>query len=693
MIEAQYKAFISYSHAERRWAEWLHRALESYRVPKRLQGLDGKHGPVPARLRPVFMDREELGAAHSLDRELRQALEASEFLLVLCSPDAARSRWIDEEIRLFTELGRRERILALIIDGDPEAHSGPDACFPESLMRDPDGLVHEPLAADARPHADGKRLALLKVIAGLLGVPLDTLRRREHQRTVRRRTALGAALLAVLTVAAFSLVSWNTSVQRRDSGETLVAMKLNELRSVLAVEEDPMAFGRLAGFADEDRNWGTAQLAGGRAQAERRALALVQEEGIPAWEAGDLDTALAHFRRAWLLDALLLRDDPADREAFFRLGQDEFWIGQVLFDRGEFERANRAFTAYAEITRRLIQSEPDNPEWVLEMAYALTNLGALELETGGDPDRILQVMQSALEYNQIALVLDPGNRLYAAELGQSLVNLSTAQLRVCDIDGALETTQASVEHEQAIFERREGGYDHHKDLASALGSRASIHASRGEAGLASIDLSRSLELLKEMQAARPGDSELAALIFDRHSRLLRAQGLSGGAEKALAGLEGHLPAWEAWLASPAAPGLLAYSDLIATWLTQAELLIMLDRRTEALAAVDAALDTAIDVRAQAPAIARFDALLVKAAFLAWHLGAPAERPDVEALLKTPGTRSENRSCRDALKGLQIALMTGRSGESTWYADYLAARGYRDPSYAFVCRHYSVCDAP
>jgi len=67
MAEFRYIAFLSYSHRDRQIAEWLHRELETYRVPKRMIGTATPLGPVPARLHPIFKDREELSAAGSLN--------------------------------------------------------------------------------------------------------------------------------------------------------------------------------------------------------------------------------------------------------------------------------------------------------------------------------------------------------------------------------------------------------------------------------------------------------------------------------------------------------------------------------------------------------------------------------------------------------------------------------------------------
>ena len=175
---AKYFAYVSYSHKDARWAEWLHRRLESYRVPRRLTD-NNRH---PKRLRPIFRDRVELPTSNDLGDAIDRALRQSEALIVICSPNAAQSRWVNEEIYRFKQLGRRERIFCLIIDGDPTSDS--NGCFPGALLEKEEGdHEFEPLAADVR--LDGKSNALLKVIAGLLKVGFDDLKQRELQEKLR----------------------------------------------------------------------------------------------------------------------------------------------------------------------------------------------------------------------------------------------------------------------------------------------------------------------------------------------------------------------------------------------------------------------------------------------------------------------------------------------------------------------------
>ncbi len=231
----KYRAFISYSHKDSKWGDWLHAALERFRVPRGMGPYGGK------RIYPVFRDREELPTATDLSRTITGALRESACLIVICSPSAARSRWVNEEILEFRRLGRSGRILAIIVDGEPNAdvsREGGLECFPEAL-RHPlgsDGELDrtrriEPVAADCRPSGDGRRAALVKLAAGVLGVSYDSLRRREEIRR-RRRLRITLAMSFVLmglfaSLAGFATVQWRAAERERGQRSVELAVALH----------------------------------------------------------------------------------------------------------------------------------------------------------------------------------------------------------------------------------------------------------------------------------------------------------------------------------------------------------------------------------------------------------------------------------------------------------------------------------
>jgi len=209
----KYWAFISYSHADKKWGDWLHHAMETFRVPRDLVGKAARAGVVPPRVFPIFRDREELPTSADLGNVIQSALEESRFLVVICSPRSAKSRWVNQEIVQYKRLGGEGRILALIVGGEPNASEAKPGvpvdqeCFPEAIRyaAGADGQLDErrriePIAADARPDKDGKFNALLKLIAGVLGVNYDDLKRRDEARRRRRQRAIGSVAAALLLI-------------------------------------------------------------------------------------------------------------------------------------------------------------------------------------------------------------------------------------------------------------------------------------------------------------------------------------------------------------------------------------------------------------------------------------------------------------------------------------------------------------
>lgn len=186
-VEFRYRAFLSYAHADTSWAKWLHGRLEAFRIDRDLAGRATSLGVVPTSLRPVFRDRDDFTGGHSLTDATIAALDASGTLVVLCSPHSARSKYVNEEVRLFRWRHPERPVIPVVIEG-----TYPDN-FPPALRNevDADGTITDrpmtPLGPDLREHADGRQLGLAKVVAGMIGVGSDDIYRRAER--ARRHSA------------------------------------------------------------------------------------------------------------------------------------------------------------------------------------------------------------------------------------------------------------------------------------------------------------------------------------------------------------------------------------------------------------------------------------------------------------------------------------------------------------------------
>lgn len=391
---ARYRAFISYSHVDEAVARRLHRWLETYRLPARLVGSITPQGTVPRRLSPIFRDRNEFPASSSLDEAVKAALAESASLIVLCSPDAAESRWVGEEIAYFRALYPDRPVLAALLRGTPET------AFPAALVETDDGeRQREPLAADFRRGGDGK-LARLKLIAGLSGVALDELVQRDAQRQLRRVMAItlgaivSALILGLLLIVA--LEARNEAERQRQQAEGLIEFMLTDLRSRLqgvgrldilgSVNERALAYYGAQG--DLSRLPSTS--------LERRARVL-QAMGADDQRRGAFDVALSEFREAHRATLALLAEKPNDPQRIFTHAQSEFFLGYTDYLRGRYAAARPHFQAYLALARRLVAIDPHDVRGVREYGYAQGNLCSLELSSKTNVALALAACRSALD--------------------------------------------------------------------------------------------------------------------------------------------------------------------------------------------------------------------------------------------------------------------------------------------------------
>lgn len=206
--DAGYRAFLSYSHRDMTWATWLHKKLEKFPISRDLIGRPTNIGTVPQSLRPIFRDRDEFVGGHRLSEATALALDASNALIVLCSPNAAQSEYVNEEVRQFRNRHPDRPVIPVVVDG-----KHPDN-FPPALLYDvsSDGRVaiDRPvtiLATDLRESGDGKALGLSKIVAGLVGVGTDEIMRRA-QLQQRRRFVTWMTGASIITVAMTGLAAW-----------------------------------------------------------------------------------------------------------------------------------------------------------------------------------------------------------------------------------------------------------------------------------------------------------------------------------------------------------------------------------------------------------------------------------------------------------------------------------------------------
>lgn len=499
----RYKAFISYSHQDRKAAEWLHRALESYGPPRGLRGADG--GVLAGALKPIFRDRDELSATPDLSEAIRGALDCSDALIILCSPHASASLWVDREVAHFLAQRGAARVISVIAPEAPERMSLSEMLPPTLRAALPEGV--EPLAVDLRQDADGRRLAKLKIAASLLGVSLDQLVQRDARRRLRVMTAVSAAALVVtagmgaMTVA--TLKSRQIAREQRDETEALVAYMLGDLREQLEPVGrldvlDGVSAKVLAYYAKADSDRLDDKALAQRAKAQTL-LGTIREQR------GDLAGAQDAFAQAAATTHTLVERSPNDGERVFDEAQNVFWLAYMEWRRGEAVKAERGFKRYEALAKRLVAIDPNRADWRIEVAYAKNNLGTLLFEEGR--------AEEALAAFRSAFVIFEAERVRAPNDKKRLTDTANTHAWLAD---ALQATARPLD---ALTEREAAARLLDQGVAAFPSDKRLVAKSMGiQLGLARLEFNvgrleqaqersaRSMRRLRELAALDPSNA-------------------------------------------------------------------------------------------------------------------------------------------------------------------------------------------
>jgi tetratricopeptide (TPR) repeat protein len=493
-VALKYRAFISYSHADASWAKWLHQGLEGFRVDKDLVGRETAAGKTPPTLRPIFRDRDDFTAGHTLTEQTLAALGASAALIVICSPASAKSHYVNEETKLYKARNPERPVIPLIVGGkpnDPELE-----CFPPALKfkLDAEGrITDEPVevvAADACEEGDGKNLALAKVVAGLLGVSSDDVfRRAERERRRKGRVRNGiVAVLVILVVAAggSAVYAW----QQLKTNEVFLTATLRTATEIVdeAVEQaekygvprratltlltkaeglfDNMALlGRPTSELRYQKAWMLIQFARnykilgdtvkqrGRAEEAHRLLAELTADrpddpeklrtlSVTLDERGDVLVAQGNFAEALKAyqDSLATRDrlakaDPDNIGSQRDLSVSYHKVGDALIPQGDLAGALKSYRDGLAIADRLAKADPDNAGWQRDLSFSYSKVGDVLLSQGNLAEALQSFQASLLIADHLAKT-DPDNAGWQYDLGASNERIGVVLMAQSDLAGA-----------------------------------------------------------------------------------------------------------------------------------------------------------------------------------------------------------------------------------------------------------------
>jgi len=682
MAEPVYAAYLSYSHQDTAWATWIHRAIEGYRVPRRLVGEPGENGPVPARLSPVFRDREDLSSASNLNDRLVEALAASRFLIVVCSPNAADSRWVNEEIRRFRELHGADRILCLLVDGEAGGEPSP---FPAALL---EGGDREPLAADPRSWADGKTLARQKIIAGMLGVRLDVLRQRDLRRRRLWQAGATAAVVLGIILTFTAVTSRMAEQQERQRAEEMAGFIVDlgeRLKTDLDLESQAMisrqALTYLESLDPDDLSRGTSVKVG---------LALRQLGQVSGGQ-GDQAQALQALEESRDLFAALHDRFPDDPDALFELSQAEFWLGYHYIQGGRSEQAGPFMQAYLDMSQELLAMDPSNPAWLLESSYAATGMLAWRLEEGqAVDDAMLNEARAAIKLAERAKEAKDRSLEVLLQYATTLAWAADAHREACRLDEALAYREVNLRTAQEAARGDPTNFDLAQVRAFAHSGVATMNQLVGRPADALAQWQQSVELLEGFQRRDPSNVVLARDVLLRRFSVATLEAEAAPTPERLAVLGEIEDAFHDTMAErDSSPRLLR--EVIAMRLTRSELALQAGDGLEASRQLERALEAMLTLRGLSDLEDAGIRLAPRLRYQWWRqhgTDLAGTHPELGRL--EPPSRGPYRGCDDAFDAARLAVIRGDRDEALRQADYLASRGFAPPDYRRFCEFHDLC---
>lgn len=693
MSEYRFKAFVSYSHQDEPHAVWLHRALESYRVPRRLVGGKGQFGTVPDKLSPVFRDRDELSSATDLSEKITGALEESESLVVICSPASAKSHWVNEEIRRFRTFGRADRIFCVIVDGDPQSDDPDSACFPPALLECEHGSHHEPLAADIRKWADGKNLAKLKLVAGILGIRLDELRRRELQRKHRFQAAAGFAIAAVIALAVFA---FQTRLSEQKARESQQSQREN-------------AEGMLSQFVEATENLEqTADLQTRKAfnevasnflkkldpddltiESKRNLGKILQKQGEISYDEGDHQLAIDLFVESKAILESIYRENPRDEQAIFDLSQVEYYIGQLHLFQGRYEKAFNSFSAYRDASEKLIGIDPENADWVMEMAYALSNLGYIEKHKDSTAAQsALGFYQGALQYTEQAILLDENRR---SELADFHADLADAWLDVCNLPEALSSRVQAAQLAEQYYLADPANNRLKRAHAFTLAGLANVQRMTGAVKPALVNLQESVHLLNQLYQEDRTKLQYRWNLLTKSGREARLMYLSGQFDQAWSRYLSIEELGEAIIEDDKDVTLSHLKDYSGFQIFFSDTAFHRGEGLKAESLLDEVTERLHNILNTHPQDHEATELLAYADFYRWVQNGSVYSADGTGTDRTYAEGTDTpQSCKEIDLRARQAVMSGDLDRAREFTALLQAKGYLEPGFMQFCAKYEVC---
>jgi tetratricopeptide (TPR) repeat protein len=517
---AIYDAFISYSHLrDKPIATALQRAVQTLGKPWYRR-----------RALRIFCDDTSLSATPSLWPSIERALEQSRYFILLASPEAATSKWVNKEVAFWIEHNSVEKLLIGVTEG--ELHWSDDArdfiwdgttALPPVLRGQ---LSDEPRWIDLRPFRNGASLRDHKFeeigvdfAAAIRGIPKEDLLSEEvrQQRRALMLTATAACSLLILVGAV--AWKWNEAteaerraVKQRDRAEKTLAATTNmandlvmdvavKIRNRLGI---PVYLARDILTRSHDL-LGKLLEAGEISPDLRHGIAVtLRELATTSLMQGDISTALEVAEQSRDVMLGLLAENSENPKWLRELSLSYNRIGETLSRSARRGDALKAFQLAFELRQKLAELEQENPEAQRDLAVSYERVGD-ELFAAGKTDEATESYESAMEIRQELTASSPEKKEWARDLSVSYEKMGDVSFVLEHFDAALDHYALSLEMRTSLAGLDQTGAAARRDLAISLAKIGDVHAKLGHQEPAVTAYKNSLAIRNQLATTDPGN--------------------------------------------------------------------------------------------------------------------------------------------------------------------------------------------
>ena len=239
-MNKHYDAFISYKHEPEdiQIAKEVQRSLERYKIPEAIKKQTGYQ-----KIERVFRDTDELSLTSDLSDTIKNALDNTDHLIVICSTKTRQSEWVQREIEYFLKDHTRKDILTVVVNGEPSDVVPEILQYEEITVTDEDGNTKterktiEPLSCDYRMSIkQARKIELPRLVSALIGCSYDDLMNRQKAYATKKLIYKLVTTIVIGTLFMFQLlygiakINKNYQTALKNQAKYLANESLNKLK-------------------------------------------------------------------------------------------------------------------------------------------------------------------------------------------------------------------------------------------------------------------------------------------------------------------------------------------------------------------------------------------------------------------------------------------------------------------------------